>query len=120
MGKEMTLITRKTAQQVSEMYPSNSKSILKELFEAVMEQMRRIVKAHTVVLDSVKILLQDQQHNNDIVMYNKEDVWSQVQTVVCFIFHSFPDIKQFVEITYDLTTDPSPSFSILGYWTHRL
>ena len=48
-----------------------------------MEQMRRIVKAHTVVLDSVKGLLKDQQYNNDVVMYTKEDVWSQVQTVVC-------------------------------------
>lgn len=84
MGKEMTLITKKTAQQVSEMYPSSSKTILKELFEAVMEQMRRIVKAHTVVLDSVKELLKDQQYNNEIVMYSKEDVWSQVQTVVRF------------------------------------
>ena len=84
---EMTSITRKTAQQVSEetIHPSNSKNILKELFEAVMEQMRRIVKAHTVVLDSVMVLLQDQQFNNDVVMYNKEDVWSQVQTVVCFV-----------------------------------
>lgn len=79
----MTSITRKTAQQVSEIYPSTSnKNILKELFEAVMEQMRRIVKAHTVVLDSVKAILKDQQYNNDIVMYTKEDVWSQVQTVV--------------------------------------
>ncbi len=79
----MTSITRKTAQQVSEMYPSSNKNILKELFEAVMEQMRRIVKAHTVVLDSVKVLLLDQQYNSaDVAMYSKEDVWSQVQTVV--------------------------------------
>lgn len=82
---EMTLITRKTAQQISEMYPPNSKNVLKELFEAVMEQMRRIVKAHIAVLDSVKALLKDQQYNNDVVMYNIEDVWSQVQTVVCII-----------------------------------
>lgn len=80
---EMTSITRKTAQQVSEMFPSSNKNILKELFEAVMEQMRRIVKAHTVVLDSVKVLLLDQQCNSaDVAMYSKEDVWSQVQTVV--------------------------------------
>ena len=80
---EMTAITRKTAQQVSEIQSSSSKNVLKELFEAVIEQMRRIVKAHTVVLDSVKSLLKDQQYNNDVVMYTKEDVWSQVQTVVC-------------------------------------
>lgn len=83
MGRQMSMITKKTAQQVSEMYPSTNKSVLKELFEAVVEQMRRIVSSHTVILDSVKLSLQDQQHNNDIVMYSKEDVWSQVQTVVC-------------------------------------
>lgn len=88
MGTEMTLITRKTAQQISEMYPPSNKNVLKELFEAVMEQMRRIVKAHTVVLDSVKVLLKEQQHDNDVVMYNIEDVWSQVQTVVCLIIFS--------------------------------
>lgn len=83
MGTEMTAITRKTAQQVGEIHPSSNKNVLKELFEAVMEQMRRIVQSHAVVLDSVKGLLKDQQYNNDVVMYTKEDVWSQVQTVVC-------------------------------------
>lgn len=83
MGMEMTAITKKTAQQVSEIQSSSSKNVLKELFEAVMEQMRRIVKAHSAVLDSVKDLLKDQQYNNDVIMYTKEDVWSQVQTVVC-------------------------------------
>ncbi|XP_057377768.1 exocyst complex component 4-like isoform X2 [Daphnia carinata] len=92
MGMEMTLITRKTAQQISEMYPPNGKNVLKELFEAVMEQMRRIVKAHTAVLDSVKALLKDQQYNNDVVMYNIEDVWSQVQTVIQVLLSQYWDI----------------------------
>ena len=82
MGKEMTSITSKTAQQISEMQASRGKNVLKELFEAVIEQMRRIVLAHTAVLDNVKVLLKDQQYNNDAVLYCQEDVWSQVQTVV--------------------------------------
>ncbi|XP_046631029.1 exocyst complex component 4-like [Daphnia pulicaria] len=92
MGTEMTAITRKTAQQVSEVHPSSNKNVLKELFEAVMEQMRRIVKAHAVVLDSVKGLLKDQQYNNDVVMYTKEDVWSQVQTVIQVLLSQYWDI----------------------------
>ena len=82
MGKEMTLITSKTVQQVNEMQSSTGKNVLKDIFEAVIEQMRRIVLAHTIVLDSVKSILKDQQYNNDAVLYSKEDVWSQVQTVV--------------------------------------
>ena len=82
MGKEMTLITSKTVQQVNEMQSSTGKNVLKDIFEAVIEQMRRIVLAHTIVLDSVKSILKDQQYNNDAVVYSKEDVWSQVQTVV--------------------------------------
>ena len=49
---------------------------------AVIEQMRLIVQAHTIVLDSVKAIIKGQQYNNDIILYSKEDVWSQVQTVV--------------------------------------
>lgn len=82
----MTSVTAKTAQQVSEMYPSGgNKNVLKELFEAVMEQMRRIVAAHTVVLDSVKKLASEQRNSQELALYTKEDVWSQVQNVVCII-----------------------------------
>lgn len=78
----MTSITSKTVQQVNEMQSSTGKNVLKDIFEAVIEQMRRIVIAHTTVLESVKSILKDQQYNNDAVLYSKEDVWSQVQTVV--------------------------------------
>jgi len=100
MGKEMTSITNKTAQQVCEMYPaSGNKNVLKELFEAVMEQMRRIVAAHTIVLNSVKELLKDQQYNHDIALYSQEDVWSQVQTVVRLTsskLHSLNNLQTFI------------------------
>ena len=82
MGKEMNSIATKTAHVVSEVYPSSNANALKELFCAVIQQLRHIVHAHTVVLDSVKSNLNGQQYNSDIVLYTKEDVWSQVHTVV--------------------------------------
>lgn len=84
MGKEMSLITKKTAQQISEIYTSGTKNILKELFEAVMEQMKRVVEAHTNLLDTVKSQLRERPSTAEVVLYTKEDVWSQVQTVVRF------------------------------------
>lgn len=80
----MSLITKKTAQQISEIYTSGTRNILKELFEAVMEQMKRVVEAHASLLDSVKNLLKENSPSTEIVLYSKEDVWSQVQTVVCY------------------------------------
>lgn len=96
MGKEMTSVTNRTAQQVSEMYPViGNKNVLKELFEAVMEQMRRIVAAHVVILDNVKGLLAKEQMNNaDIALYTKEDVWSQVQTVMQVLLSQYWNINQ--------------------------
>lgn len=80
----MSLITKKTAQQISEIYTSGTKNILKELFEAVMEQMKRVVEAHTNLLDTVKSQLRERPSTAEVVLYTKEDVWSQVQTVVRF------------------------------------
>lgn len=78
MGKELTSITRKTVQQVSEIQQGANKNVLKDLFEAVIEQMKRVVKAHAFVLTNVKTVLRDQTAE----LYSEADVWSQIQTVV--------------------------------------
>ena len=90
MSQEIMSMTNKTCQQINEIHASSSKITLKEMFQVVMEQMKRIVECHATVLDSVSDLLKKTQHQTgeDIVIYTKEDVWSEVQTVVFIIqFH---------------------------------
>ena len=90
MSQEIMSMTNKTYQQINEIHASSSKITLKEMFQVVMEQMNRIVECHATVLDSVSDLLKKTQHQTgeDIVIYTKEDVWSEVQAVVFIIqFH---------------------------------
>ena len=92
MGQEMMSMTNKTCQQINEIQSSNSKISLKEMFQVIMEQMRRIVECHATVLDSVSSLLKKtpQQTDEDVEdIYTKEDVWSEVQTVVFIIQSHF-------------------------------
>jgi len=114
MSQEMMSMTNKTCQQINEIHTSNSKINLKEVFQVVMEQMRRIVQCHAVVLDSVSGLLKKAQHQSDeeIVIYTKENVWSEVQTVV-FIIPSHFIISDMI-INSDLRF--SNDLSILSYF----
>ena len=82
MAEKMSSIATKTGQHVSEVYPSGNAHALKELFTAVIQQMRQIVYAHSVLLDSVRDAVKDEPHSNDLTLYTEQDVWSQVQSVV--------------------------------------
>jgi len=94
MGQEMMSMTNKTCQQINEIQSSNSKISLKEMFQVIMEQMRRIVECHATVLDSVSSLLKKtpQQTDEDVEdIYTKEDVWSEVQTVIKLLLCQYLD-----------------------------
>ena len=111
----MMSITNKTSQQINEIHPSNGKITLKEMFEVVMEQMRKIVESHITVLDSVQLCLKtadEHDTNEDILIYSKENIWSEVQTVVCTL-----KIRVGLLITDDYLSDQTSLVSILGHWS---
>lgn len=95
----MNAIATKTAHQISEVYPPGNASYLKELFSAVIQQLRQIVNAHTVVLDSLRAILDDQQNGHEIPLYSKEEVWGHVQAVVgsqWIYYFRFPSIDNII------------------------